>query len=76
MFAKIFVQLTVGLEQTIVPTLGSYLPEVVPLMLVKWTSEMVMLLCIVRKYMVSIAKRRVDTEGRMGDNVRGTHCTG
>jgi hypothetical protein len=36
--------LTFGLEQTIVPTLGSYLPEVTPLKLVKRISSMTRLL--------------------------------
>lgn len=39
------VKLTSGLEQTIVPTTGSYLPEVVPWMFLKVTSEIVRLLC-------------------------------
>jgi hypothetical protein len=39
------VALTFGLEQTIVPTSGSRLPDVVPRKFLKWMSEIVRLLC-------------------------------
>ena len=61
---------TSGLEQTMVPTTGSYLPEVIPLMFLKCTSEMVRLLCLSRAWSVHHAKNKVIMEG----DIRGIHC--